>query len=249
MSNKPDCPPLSHRALPLPLFCAEPPQRRRVILRSHVPPPPRSLPPPLLQKVLSLPNGVVLRLSNMIGPRYAYRPAGAKFMQWLHESYVRRDAVALRHDEVRSFVHVDDVVEVLCRAVRRAALHALLSPTAAPAPLFEGYRVFNVGGSIGLSRLGLGTLLAEASGATLAVAVVDTDASTSTRTPSAADPAVWAVKSSSNAESIVATGIHNPRDVTMDSTATERTFGFKFTPTRTAVTQIVRGFEAAAASM
>jgi nucleoside-diphosphate-sugar epimerase len=193
--------------------------------------------------VLSLPNGVVLRLSNMIGPRYAYRPAGAKFMQWLHESYVRRDAVALRHDEVRSFVHLDDVVEVLCRAVRRAALHTLLSPTAAPAPLFGGYRVFNVGGSMGLSRLGLGTLLAEASGATLAVA------DTSTSSPSAADPTVWAVKSSSNAESIVATGIHNPRDVTMDSAATERTFGFKFTPTRTAVTQIVRGFEAAASSM
>ena len=97
--------------------------------------------------------------------------------------------------------------------------------------------------------------MAEASGAALALAV-DTpsdDGPTTTATASAAaaaaaaaDPSIWVVKSSSNAESITATGIHNPRDVTMDSSATEGEFGFKFTPTRVAVTHIVRGFEALA---
>jgi dTDP-4-dehydrorhamnose reductase len=199
-------------------------------------------------EVLRLPNGVVLRLSNMLGPPYAFRPAGIKFLQWLFESYRKGEKVSLRCDEIRSFVMVDDVLEIVYRAVRRCA--CVLS--AGGRAMFDGARVFNVGGPEGLSRLDLGGLVAASHGARL---VVESDEGMKSGmksgptgpsvSPPAAAPvtgAVWTVTSSSNAESIAATGIRNPRDVTMNSDETERVFGIRFTPPAEAVNSLKKEF-------
>jgi hypothetical protein len=45
----------------------------------------------------------------------------------------------------------------------------------------------------------------------------------------------WRVYKSTNAESIISSGIPNPRDVTMDSSATASTFHIRFTPMEEAI--------------
>lgn len=191
------------------------------------------------REVLRLTNGIVLRLSNMLGPRFAYRNAGTKFLQWLFESYRKREKVALRCDEIRSFVLVDDVLEIIYRAIHRCA--CVLS--AGESQMFAGPRVFNVGGPRGLSRLDLGALVAASDGARLVVdSPVGEDEADGTKEVSQLHTAVWKVGSSTNAESIVATGIANPRDVTMNSEETERVFGMQFTTPGDAVNKIKKDF-------
>jgi dTDP-4-dehydrorhamnose reductase len=169
-------------------------------------------------EVLALEKGVVLRLSNMIGPAFSYRHAGSKFVQWLCETYHRREPVSLRFDEIRSFVYVSDVVNIILRSIA-AAIGGDASP------IFG--RVFNVGGPDGLSRLDLAALVAKVDKNELVVAHSSHEAVEAASSDTSARKA-WHVSRSSNADSVRATGIHNPRDVTMDSSETERIFGIKF---------------------
>ena len=53
-------------------------------------------------------------------------------------------------------------------------------------------------------------------------------------------PGPWRVFRASNAESVRATGIPNPRDVTMDSADTEDLLGFKFVDLREVVPVCVK---------
>lgn len=73
------------------------------------------------EHVLSLKNGVILRLSNMLGPPFVYRNAGTKFLQWLLESYKKKDTVGLRYDEIRSFVLVNDVIDIINNLLMRTS--------------------------------------------------------------------------------------------------------------------------------
>lgn len=100
--------------------------------------------------VLAHPRSVVLRLSNVLGPSFAYSSAGGgKFLEWLHDACVRREYTGLRHDERRSFVFVGDVVRVIV---------ALVTDGTVREPLLG--RVLNVGGPEGLSRLQLAEVVA-----------------------------------------------------------------------------------------
>ena len=47
------------------------------------------------EDVLTLENGVVLRLSNMIGPKFQYQYAGCKFLQFLNEAWEKREYVSV----------------------------------------------------------------------------------------------------------------------------------------------------------
>ena len=102
-------------------------------------------------QVLRLRNAVVLRLSNIIGPSFAYEPAGTKFLEWLCRACLRREYCDLRFDELRSFVYVEDVVKTIVCLLQRGL----------PRSGLDAGRVLNVGGPRGLSRLDLGVLVAE----------------------------------------------------------------------------------------
>jgi dTDP-4-dehydrorhamnose reductase len=184
--------------------------------------------------VLELKNGIVLRLSNMLGPNYCFKPVGVKFLQFLTESYHKRDYIGLRYDEIRSFVRVYDVVLLIKLIVNKytGALFGRSSESAS----FNG--IFNVGGPHGLSRLEVAKLVCDFFGGEFIVheskqspgSVVVDSASNSV--------APWIVYKTSNAESVSASGIKNPRDVTMLSRETEQMFGFTFTDISNLITYI-----------
>jgi dTDP-4-dehydrorhamnose reductase len=108
------------------------------------------------KEILSRPRSVVLRLSNIIGPSFAYCPAGMKFLEWLYEAYKKKEYVGLRHDEYRSFVFVGDVVKVIVSVMKAAIGHSDSTKTI---EAIDG-RIFNVGGPKGLSRLELSRIVA-----------------------------------------------------------------------------------------
>jgi dTDP-4-dehydrorhamnose reductase len=210
------------------------------------------------EHVLSLKNGVVLRLSNMLGPKFAYRNVGAKFLQWLYESYLKGDSVGLRYDEIRSFVLVDDVLDIIQKLLMRAlAMKSSCSSSegsgAGSTDIFEAGspRVFNVGGPVGLSRLDLGNLVVEATG--YRMVVIPPPSSPEEKIPEViAEKFItdqtgtqidgWRVYYSSNADSIRTSGIYNPRDVTMEIAQTEEFFGMKFAPPTEAIKKSLESF-------
>ena len=53
------------------------------------------------QDVLTLENGIVLRLSNMLGPPFKYQKVGCKFFQFLNEAFATREYIGLLHDQIR----------------------------------------------------------------------------------------------------------------------------------------------------
>lgn len=173
------------------------------------------------QVLTRLKNGVVLRLSNMIGPRFVWKYAGTKFMQFLMEAFQKREVIGLRFDEVRSFVSVHDVVEVISRC--------LLSEYAEK---IRG-KAFNVGGPEGLSRLDMAKILARSSGVELCIddaanssQTAPSSVSTSAVTPSSSSS--WTVFTTSNAQGILESGIKTPKNVTLNIATTEETFGISF---------------------
>jgi dTDP-4-dehydrorhamnose reductase len=222
------------------------------------------------EHVLSLKNGVVLRLSNMLGPKYAYRNVGTKFLQWLYESYLKTETVGLRYDEIRSFVLVDDVLEVIQKLLLRALAaksscsssegssasnseSSSASSSVGVTDIFdaESPRVFNVGGPVGLSRLDLGKLVVESTG--YRMVVIPPPSSPEEKIPEViAEKFItdqtghqidgWRVYYSSNADSIRTSGIYNPRDVTMEIAHTEDFFGMKFTPPYEAIVKSLEDF-------
>lgn len=169
--------------------------------------------------VCELKNHVVLRLSNMIGPKFVFEANGCKFMQWLYESYRSREFVGLRDDEIRSFVYVDDIVKLI-----RNIVHHFYNNDVFPSG------IYNAGGPDGLSRLDLGRILAQADSNALEI-IIDKDQNLT----DIIDRNTWKVYAAKNYESVSATGIKNPRDVTMDSSETERAFQFHFMPIQDAI--------------
>ena len=169
------------------------------------------------KQVLTLKNSVVLRLSNMIGPRHTYRAVGVKFTEWVYDSFQKKDVVSLRCDEVRSFVYVGDVLTIICTSLERAILSVNVGG------------IFNVGGPQGLTRMNLASLIVTELGSHLSVY---------------GSEGGWKVTTTTNADSIAATGggVLNPRDVTMDITSTESAFHLKFTDPLVAVQRTLKDF-------
>ena len=167
------------------------------------------------QRVRTLENGIVLRLSNMIGP------GTGKFYDFLRDSIDARKFIGLRSDEYRSFVNVDDVVCLIMKIIDIERAGTGL-PTG----------VFNVGGPQGLSRLELAQCLAEVMG-------VEMEVAESEEHSGACEDNKWVVHKQSNQQAIEATGIFNPRDVSMDSSATEEAFKVRFRSMLTTLKEIV----------
>ena len=146
------------------------------------------------QNIKRLKHGIVLRLSNMIGK------GSGKFFDFISGAIKERKKIGLRHDEYRSFVAVDDVVRLILRIVQ------------AETPVSGTY---NVGGPSALSRLELAQTLAAAMGVNIAVADSKGECAQE------GDESTWHVHKQSNAAAIENSGIFNPADVSMDSSATE----------------------------
>jgi dTDP-4-dehydrorhamnose reductase/selenocysteine lyase/cysteine desulfurase len=159
----------------------------------------------------------VLRLSNMVGPAFAYKNAGTKFLQFLQNAYNAKQRLGLKDDEKRSFVYVQDVVNVII-ALSLPIESATSGSSAAT-------RVLNVGGPEGLSRLELAALLCKANGGTLCVegeggAGTDVDAS------ALANDKDWVVQRMSGP---AGNGPASPKDVTMLSGPTFAALGITST--------------------
>jgi len=160
----------------------------------------------------SIANKYCLRLSNMIGE------GEGKFLAFLLGACQNRSITGLRHDEVRSFVSINDVVLLLLRIL---ALQT-------PAPR----RVFNVGGPEGLSRLQLARLVASSLGVTLCLHETQAEAAehaAAIEGDGDGEARCWCVYQTSNAESIAQSGIPNPKNVCMSSSMTSEVFDFEFT--------------------
>lgn len=178
------------------------------------------------QDVLKLENGVILRLSNMIGPKYQYQKVGGKFLQFLTEMHASRDYIGLMHDQIRSFVSVRDVSKLICKIIESYLFTSSL-------PL-EMKGIFNVGGPAGVSRLQLAQELCDHLGTNLDVHQTKLD-----DFEKSADANTWSVYKSSNLCVVIIPGVENPRDVTMNSLKTEEVFGIRFLSTREAIPELL----------
>ena len=116
--------------------------------------------------VLSLKNGVVLRLSNMIGPAAPFRSSGSpKFYEFLFKNLKDNISLDLKNDEARSFVYVNDVISVVDSLLLKFCENND----------FSFPRVYNVGGPEALTRVDMARLLANAEGIPLTIHRWDID--------------------------------------------------------------------------
>lgn len=177
--------------------------------------------------------------------RFVYENVGCKFMQFLYESFKCKSYTGLRYDEIRSFVYVEDVTQLMFQIMQlyfNDTLEGVLSQN----PSKDYGNIFHVGSPSGLSRLDLGAIMIEALNArsigasTIYSIVIDEIQDSSKETEEASN--VWRVYRVSNLSGVEATGIRNPRDVTMDCTLTETLFNFKFTPMKTAMESTLEFF-------
>lgn len=137
--------------------------------------------------VLALKRGFVLRLSNMVGPPCVFQkpPGGPKFLQFLHEAFLKKQFIGLKTDEKRSFVYVGDVLQIFSAILTRydpRRNQASASPSiraegagvgagvgAGAGQLTATRRLLNVGGPRSLSRLDLAAMLCEELGGEIVV--------------------------------------------------------------------------------
>eukprot|EP01033_Poteriospumella_lacustris_P014601 gene14601-10440_t len=181
--------------------------------------------------VSQLRYGISLRLSNMIGAPFVYQAGGEKFLQFLSSQLQRRSVIGLKRDEVRSFVYVEDVVRVVSLLIER---YVRLTPEATEGLLRE--TVLNMGGPQPLSRLELAELFSRTQHVPLSVAD-DEEAAQQMKASSSTD--TWVVHVLPSASPIDTRGLdwstmvtlplRSPRNIAMDSSATEAALGFTFT--------------------
>jgi dTDP-4-dehydrorhamnose reductase len=170
------------------------------------------------QEVVSLPKGIVLRLSNMVGGGYVFSApsggGGMKFLQWVQTSFLRKERVSLKNDEVRSFVSVMDVVQLI-HQISDMYLTGCLS---SDHPCWT-QRVYNVGGGVPMSRLDFAQCVARANGSEICLHGEEKVAS------SVMHP--WEVISVSSDE-MNKSPPFPPRNVSMDISLTTKHFGIEF---------------------
>ena len=176
--------------------------------------------------VLTLSNSVVLRLSNMIGKGFG------KFLDFLVGAVQERKSICLRNDEVRSFVSLSDVVKII-RFIVLDKGRTFIGGNSG--------RIFNVGGPEALSRLQLGEIVARHLGVRLLVGPrKQTEEVVTGKGNDEEKENTWRVFEQSNQEAVAASGIFNPRDVSMDSSATEAAFHVKFETMDTTIAKIFK---------
>lgn len=197
--------------------------------------------------VLTLPNGVVLRLSNMIGPSHVYRPAGEKFLQFLYKNYQGRTAIGLKTDEMRSFVNVDDVVDVIERLIN---LYLKYADGVGKQFVPEACRVLNIGGPTALSRMDLAHILARHHRCELVIqssAEAAKDLMSQDTQDKAGEEKTWVVYvwPASPAPAMLSSAplesepLRSPRNIAMQIEQTEQVLGMKFTTIEEVVGQFL----------
>jgi dTDP-4-dehydrorhamnose reductase len=185
------------------------------------------------QQILeNLENGIILRLSNMLGPAYQYNPCGEKFLEWLYNAFDKREVIGLKADEVRSFVNVFDVSDLILQIVSRYSSHfTTLSPASWLPFQPENHqdRIFNVGGPTGLSRLDIAKILSAAYETELII--IEKDQS---EFVDRSDRSKWFVHvmppALSTNQPTDCSVLVSPRDITMLSQRTEEVWGVAFQP-------------------
>ena len=186
--------------------------------------------------VLKLRYGVVLRLSNMVGPSCVFRrpPGGPKFLQFLHEAFMNRQFIGLKVEERRSFVHVQDVVEVISTLLSKNECRLPGWRESFGVKASSSARTLNVGGPESLSRLDLAAMLCKELGSEIVVyrmkdfkVKLDTDVSTSEGDKDDGTVAPWEVYSMLS-EAPKKGELVSPKNITMDSTATEELLELRF---------------------
>mmetsp|Transcript_30146 Transcript_30146/g.87806 ORF Transcript_30146/g.87806 Transcript_30146/m.87806 type:complete len:330 (-) Transcript_30146:253-1242(-) len=149
------------------------------------------------------PCHVILRTSNVLGPPAPFTGA-TKFFQWLEDQLQSDSAVTLFHDEVRSFVHVVDVLETISSLLSR--WHSTDEFTVG---VLQAGCTFHLGGSASFSRLGLAEALVEAKGYP-------------TTMPDGSSKLIPVAR----AELSEKMGYESPLDISMDSSKLEAFLGF-----------------------
>jgi dTDP-4-dehydrorhamnose reductase len=214
-------------------------------------------------QVTQLRRGVVLRLSNMIGPSFVYKAFGGdKFLRWLFKAFQMRSFVGLKDREVRSFVWVQDVValintiaEMFIKAPAPVAVETPvlnlnardgLDESALDVVLRSSGKIYNVGGPLPLSRLSLAARMSSLLGVDLHV-ISASDTSNELHHSNSSTWKVHIMNSPlrpSDVTAVVTAGgvasfthLHSPLDITMDSTSTEKAFSFRFTDLNEALLQ------------
>ncbi len=131
----------------------------------------------------------------------------SKFLQWLETALSGSETVELFEDEIRSFIHVDDVCRALLRLIE-------LWETEPRGEAWLG-RIFNCGGPEPFSRIGLAQILAAAR-------------------PGLLDDALR-LRPTRRAHLDEKLGYSSPLDISMDSHEFEAVLGFSFRPLRSAL--------------
>ena len=165
--------------------------------------------------VLKLKYGVVLRLSNMIGPKFCLEKVGVKFLEWLVDMKNKREYIGLFHDQLRSFVSVMDVVRIISMAIKTF----IIVDKDNSVVILNG--VFNLGGPSSYSRLDLAQILCDVTSTRLIVHESKIEGYENQESDT------WAVYKTSNSEVYIAPEVQNPRDVTMNVSKVENNFGIK----------------------
>jgi len=111
------------------------------------------------------PRCVVLRLSNILGPRPPYGPAeGTKFLQWLDARLALDESSGIFEDEIRNYVWVRDLVDIVTK---------LVSDFVSGSFTMDAPRLFHCGGPNALSRADLAHVVAAARGHCLTFRVAE----------------------------------------------------------------------------
>jgi hypothetical protein len=166
-----------------------------------------------------------------------------------------RSFVGLKDREVRSFVWVQDVVELIHTIAEMfmrapAPLNARdgLDESALDVVLRSSGKIYNVGGPLPLSRLSLAARMSSLLGIDLDVVSADTSSELHY-----CDSSTWKVHimnsplRPSDVTAVVTAGgvasftqLLSPLDITMDSSSTEKAFSFRFTDLNEALLQCCR---------
>jgi selenocysteine lyase/cysteine desulfurase/dTDP-4-dehydrorhamnose reductase len=179
------------------------------------------------KKVLKLQNSFSLRLSNMIGKKYVYQSAGEKFLQFLWGCYKDRKCIGLKYDEVRSFVHAEDVISVM----KKLILSFWFQENGEYHKIRHSARILNVGGPKGVSRLELAQILATKLNTPFYVGEdhnIESETNLEDRTCSTQDAWKVVLLSNSGDHAGSSNALRNPRNISMNVEDTERILSMSF---------------------
>lgn len=192
------------------------------------------------KNVLSLENGIVFRLSNMIGSTYPFSSlsyGNNKFLQWIYNSFKQRDFIGLKDKEVRSFVWIGDVLNILNLTIQ-AYYNEMFNENKSTSvmnmkSILSSRRIFNIGGPYAMSRLDIAIELCKLMNVKLFIKSKDDQEKLDKKL-------YWEVyilevtkQFQNDRNSKLFENLNSPINISMNSSETELLFKIKFTDIRT----------------